>query len=561
MKDWPIARLVQAQAFAAPAEAFDPDRPLALAAPGKGGPRVVALNAAARQGGLSVGDLLSNARSKVLDLQTRTADPAADATALRQLALWAMRYAPLAAAWDAASGADGLTIDITGSAHLLGGEASLLADLDRRLRAFGLMPRSAIAGTPGAAWALARYGNTGSPGTILAPGAKPDALRPLPLAALRLPEATLALLRRLGMRRIGDVIDQPRAPLAARFGALLLRLDQALGRVPEPLVSAVPPPAYRAQATFAEPIESREHVLAAASQLLDSLAADLERDAMGARVLRLMLFRVMPGFQHDGRVQALEIGLAAPSRDPRHIARLIALRLDRVGNSLDAGFGFEAAAVHVLVAEPLNEHQAPLGIGGTATPPEALAQLIDRLQQRLGRSAVRQLHPHQSHIPERAVRMAAPSACATPTSPQIPIARGEGRGEGQRHTPTSAIATAPHPSPLPPSGERGSAPSQWIADTPRPLLLLPLPEPAEVVALIPEGPPRQLRWRGVLHHVAHAQGPERIAPEWWRQSPDTAERDYYTVEDTAGRRFWLYRAGLYGRGEAIPQWFVHGVFG
>jgi protein ImuB len=562
LTDWPIARLLRAQASAASADPIDPTRPLVLVAPGKGGPRLVALNRAARQGGLIVGDLLSNARSKVLDLQTRAADPAADAAALNRLALWAVRYAPLASPWDEAGGADGLFIDIAGSAHLKGGEAQLLADLDRRLSAFGLAPRLAIAGTPGAAWALARHGSWRTPGTILAPGAEADALRPLPLAALRLPEATLSLLRRLGLRRVGDVMEQPRAPLAARFEALLLRLDQALGRAPEPLAPAVPPQVYRAQAAFVEPIVSQEHVLEAATRLLHSLAADLAHDAMGARVLRLMLFRVMPEacFQHDGQVLSVELGLAAPSRDARHIARLVALRLERLAHTLDGDFGFEAAAIHVLVAEPLDERQTGLTVGETEASPEALSQLIDRLRQRLGRSAVRQLHPHQSHIPECAVRVRSPSPRATPTSPQGPIARGEGRGEGQRHAPASARTPAPHPNPLPASGERESA-LLWLADTPRPLFLLPRPEPAEVMALIPEGPPRQFRWRNVRHQVAHAQGPERIAPEWWRQSPDEVERDYYLVEDSTGRRFWLYRAGLYGRGEAPPQWFVHGVFG
>jgi protein ImuB len=532
---------------------------LVLVAPGKGGPRLVALNQVARRSGLIAGDLLSNARSKVLDLQVRQADPAADAAALKRLALWAMRYAPLAAPWDEASGADGLFIDIAGAAHLYGGERCLLVDLDRRLRAFGLAPRLAIAGTPGAAWALARFGHWEGRtcGPILAPGTEAEALLPLPLAALRLPEASLSLLKRLGLRRIADVIDVPRAPLAARFEALLLRLDQALGRVFEPLAPAIPPPVYRAQAAFAEPIVSGEHVLEAATRLLDGLAADLARNAMGARSLRLLLFRV------DGRVQSIEIGLAAPSRDPRHIARLIALRLDRAADSLDADFGFEAAALHVLVAEPLADRQTRLTLDEAAAPSQALAQLVDRLQQRLGRGAVRQLHPHQSHVPECAVRAHPPSPRASPTAPRTPTTRGEGRGEGRRHTPTSAPGAAPHPNPLPASGERGSPQHawQWIADIPRPLLLLPRPEPAEVVALIPEGPPRQFRWRGVRHQIVHAQGPERIAPEWWRQAPEDAERDYYTVEDSAGRRFWLYRAGLYGRGESPPQWFIHGVFG
>jgi protein ImuB len=213
-----------------------------------------------------------------------------------------------------------------------------------------------------------------------------------------------------------------------------------------------------------------------------------------------------------------------------------------VADSLDVDFGFEAAAMHVLVAEPLADHQPGLTMGEALAPPDALAQLIDRLQQRLGPAAVRQLHPHQSHLPERAV-------FARPPSPRA-------------HLPLPAQRQSLHE--LHQRGERESAQRAlpWITDTPRPLLLLPRPEPAEVVALIPEGPPRQFRWRGVRHQVARAQGPERIAPEWWRQSAgDAAERDYYTVEDSAGRRFWLYRAGRYGHEAAPPQWFMHGVFG
>jgi protein ImuB len=559
LKAWPIARLLRAQASAAPADAVTPEaclrhdsaRPLVLVAPGPGGARIVALNRAAQQGGLVAGELLSNARSKVLDLQTRDADPAADRAALRKLALWGLRYTPVVAPWDETSGADGLFLDITGCAHLFGGEAQLLADLAARLTAFGLVARLAIADTAGASWAVACHGS--ADGRIVPPGEEERVLRSLPLAALRLSEETLSLLRRLGFKRIGELIGEPRAPFAARFEPeLLLRLDQALGHAPEPLVAVVPPPAYRVLATFLEPIMNQEHILEAATRLLERLAENLTRDAVGARVLRLLLFRV------DGEARSLDIGLAAPSRDAGHIARLIGLRLDRLGGMLDADFGFEAAAVHVLVAEPLPERQTGLAMDEASPPPDAFPQLIDRLQQRLGAGAVRSLHPHQSHIPERAVRAraASPSPRASPTSPRAPSARGEGRGEGRQQTPQQAAA--PHPNPLPMPEEA------WGEGTtaPRPLLLLPRPEAAEVVALVPEGPPRQFRWRGVVHQVTEAQGPERIAPEWWRRTGDV-ERDYYVVEDTHGRRFWLFRAGLYGRGggDVPPAWFMHGVFG
>jgi protein ImuB len=460
---------------------------------------------------LAAGELLSNARSKVLDLQSRAADPAADDAALRRLALWCLRYTPLMAPWDEENGADGLFLDITGCAHLFGGEAGLLADLAGRLRHFYLRPRLAIADTPGAAWALARYGKADS--MIVPSNETESALRDLPLAALRLPEETRVLLRRLGFRQIGDVIRQPRAPLAARFSAHFLnRIDQALGRAPEPLSPLAPPPIYRARAMFVEAITTQAHVVEAATRLLRDLAEDLARDGVGARKLRLLLFRM------DGEVLSLTIGLAAPSRDARHIASLIALRLERLPGGLEADFGFEAAGLHVLIAERMPERQTLLAVVDEITEPTGLARLIDRLEQRLGEGAVRRIHPRQSHIPERAV-----------------LVRPANDG---------------------PSSDRAiDMPSNT-----RPLLLLARPEVAEVMALIPEGPPRQFRWRGVLHQVAQSEGPERIAREWWRQADNEVERDYYVVEDAAGRRFWLYRAGLYGHGNATPQWFVHGVF-
>lgn len=519
-------RLLRAQqACAASARAgsqqrHDWERALVLVAPGKGGPRIVALNHAARDGGLAAGELLSNARSKVEGLQSDNADPAADAAALRRLALWCVRYAPVVAACDEASGADGIFIDITGAAHLKGGEAALLADLERRLKSFGLVPRLAIAGTPGVAWALARYGR--GERIVVASGDEARALSALPLAALRVPAESLPLLRRLGLRRIGELIGQPRAPLAARFdGAVLTRLDQALGRAAEPLVPVLPPPAYETRVTFVEPIFSAEHVLVAAEKLLGEVMRDLAADAAGARVLRLLLFRV------DGEAVSLDLGLAAPSRDAAHVAKLISLRLDQLGESLDAEFGFEAAALHVLVAEPLVDRQTSLGMDEAEARPEALAHLVDRLQQRLGHAAVRALQPHQSHIPERAVRAVSASALCAVAS-RAPPAHGWADHAGGM----------------------------------RPPLLLPRAEAVtDVLAVIPDDPPRQFRWRGVMHHVAGAQGPERIEPEWWLRTAE-ATRDYYLVEDTAGRRFWLYRAGLYGRdSDAPPQWFVHGVWG
>jgi protein ImuB len=514
LKAWPIARLLRSQNSAARAEPIDAQRPLVLVAPGKGGARITALNRSARAGGIKIGDLLSNARSKVLGLQALDANPAADAVALYKLALWSLRYTPIAAPWDIESGADGLFLDITGSAHLFGGEEGLLQDIATRLRHFGLVSRLAVADTAGASWALARYGSANQ--IIIRPGAQTQALADRPIAALRLSEELQAHLLRFGIRRIRDLIEQPRAPFATRFeGDLLRRLDQALGREPEPLVPVVPPPRYRVHATFLEPILSHEHILEAAARLLRQLVPTLAQDDVGARVLRLLLFRV------DGNVLSMDLGLASPSRNPAHFARLIDLRLESLDSDLDVDFGIESAAVHVLVAEPLPARQVGLTISEEEAHPEGLAQLIDRLQQRLGWRAVQRLHSRQSHIPERAEE-------ARPATVDV-------SGGG-------------------PSDEEADAPT-----APRPLLLLPQPESAQVTALIPEGPPRQFRWRGVMHQVAGAEGPERIMPEWWRSATE-AERDYYVVEDTDGRRFWLYREGLYGGSAFTPKWFVHGVF-
>ncbi|HSR81966.1 MAG TPA: DNA polymerase Y family protein [Hyphomicrobiaceae bacterium] len=556
LKAWPIARLLNVQASSASAEAtLDSRRPLVLVAPAKGGTRIVSLNRAAQRAGLTKDVLLSNARSKVPNLQVRDADPVADSDALRRLALWCLRYTPKVAPWDEASGADGLFLDIEGSAHLFGGEERLLADLAARLKAFRLVARMAIADTAGTAWAVARHSEQN--GTIVASGEEMHTLHALPLAALRLGEDSQRLMHRLGLRRIGEILHQPRAPFAARFQAeLLRRLDQALGHAPEPLMPVVEPPVYRAQACFTEPIMTQEHVLQAATCLLEVLGRDLERDAVGIRLLRLLLFRV------DGEVQSLELGLAAPSRDAQHIAQLIGLRLYRLGNELEADFGFEAAAVHVRNAESLAERQASLGLHEDGASPEELARLIDRLQQRLGRHAVRQLHPRQSHTPERAVRvrpaspsarlLSGPSSHKTTKSIQAESKRRTGRGKGKRQISAPAHVTAPHP---------GLRPEEAWTETiaaPRPLLLLERPEPADVLAVVPDGPPRHFRWRGVLHQIAQAQGPERIAPEWWRHTAE-GTRDYYLVEDAQGHRFWLYREGLYGQG-ATPQWFVHGMF-
>jgi protein ImuB len=514
--------------------ALDPVRPLATFVNQKSALRLEAVCARAADAGLAPGMMLADARAMVPTLQVRPADPAADARLLEDLAAWCERYTPYVAIDRSHPGAGGgaLWLDVTGCAHLFGGEAALRADLLARLRCQGLAVAAAIADAPGAAWALARYGDDDM--RIVPPGGVRVALAPLPVAALRLDPDVVRMLERLGLERIESLYPLPRRALVARFGAALTtRLDQALGVAPEPIAPRPPRPAHRAQLTFAEPIAHVEALAAVTRRLLAELCAGLAAGSLGARRLTLACYRV------DNSTAAAAIGTSRPCRDARQLERLLAEKLARV----DLGFGIERAileadAVEPLLPEPLAWRQmgagdldqardlAPgPGRGWGPSPQQALAPLVDRLSNRLGQDAVSQLVPRASHLPERA----------------------------QERMPALSAAM---PAPFPGRGLHGPAPA-------RPLRLLARPEPIEAVAPLPDEPPVLFRWRRGLHKVARVRGPERLAPEWWRTpevDPDAATRDYFAIEDTEGGRFWLFREGLY-TGVAMPRWYLHGLFG
>jgi protein ImuB len=506
---WPILRYLAAQARDLSLRAIHPDRPFVLATDVAGIPRIAALNEAAERAGLMRGDTLADARAKSEGLQVQAVDPAKDDDALRRLALWATRYTPAVSCWSEENGADGFFLDVTGAAHLFGGEDALLADLAQRLDRAGLPTRLAVAGTAGTAWALSRF----HPARISAAlsGTEAQALAPLPIEALRLAPDTCMALRRLGFKRIGALLDMPRAPFAARFEKeLLLRLDQALGFANEPLVFVVAPPVYHSTRYLLEPATTTDAVVRIAARLMQDIVHALARDGVGARDLRLSLYRV------DGDSSLIDVRLTRPTRSVPHVARLIALKLERIAETLDAGFGYEALDLAVTAIEPMQPWQSELMADSDTTADSGqCAALVDRLRQKLGPRSVRRLEAVESYLPERAER---------PTSP------------------IGAAALWPAPDPA----------------RPRPLVLLPHAESIEVTALVPEGPPRHFRWRGATHHVAHAQGPERIAGEWWRR--DQLTRDYFLVEDDVGHRFWLYREGLYGREANAARWFLHGLF-
>ena len=475
-----------------------PDEPLAVAENG-GHRRLLAVNRAAERAGLRPGLSVADALAIRPSLRLAPAAPAEEEALLRRLAEWCVAYSPYAApdGWHETINGAGLWLDISGCAHLWGGEEALLADLLARLGRLGFTARAAIADSAGAAWAWARFG-AGGP---LPAGGQRAALAVLPVSALRLHPDIVAGLTRLGLRRIGDLYPLARAPLTARFGpAVAHRLDQALGLLDEPLSPLRPPQSLSVQRRFLSPIGRPEDVAAALAGLLPRLLVLLERRQEGVRRLELDLFRL------DAACRRVTIGTGRPSRDGAALLRLFALKLE----DLDLGFGLESLILTAAETGPLPARQTDLDQAGEG---ESAAQLIDALGNRLGFPRLQRFAPHDSHWPERAVRRL-PAGAAPPAAP-------------------------------------------WPAVR-RPPILLARPEAVAVTAPLPDAPPLLFRWRGDLHRVRAAEGPERLAAEWWRE--ETPARDYYLVEDQEGDRFWLYRLGL--PGEFNPaRWFLHGLFG
>lgn len=483
--------------------------PLALIAESVHGPRITAANAAGLKAGARPGMMLADARTLYPGLAVAPADPGADLTFLENLAVWAQRWGP----WSALDTPDGLIVDVSGAAHLFGGEAVLLADARAVLARRGLAARLAIAPTAGAAWALAHHGPQDA---ILASDEDAaERLAQLPVDALRLDEDTTLLLRRLGLKRIGDLHAVGRDALARRFRNRsapatnpLIRMDQLLGRVPEPLLPVIAVAAPLVQRRLMEPIRHRPFLDQVVGDLALDMARLLEGQALGARRLELGMWKV------DGAVVLRHLELSGASRDPAHFARLFGARLDDV----DAGFGIELVRLRAAWTQPLplaqRDFEAAAEDHGTS-----LAACIDRLSVRLGAQAIRRPVSHASHIPERAQRW------------------------------------------QPPLGDQPAAQDE-LAFHARPLKLLDRAEPIAVLYATPDGQPRRFRWRGEVHEVMRVEGPERIAPEWWREKSTVRLRDYYRVEDGQGRRYWIYRAGLAtdGRG-GMPEWFLQGLCG
>lgn len=495
---WPTDRLRRKSGDASP----PPEAPLVLA--GFTGRRrtITALDANAQALGVGIGMAVAKAQALVPGLIIVDADPAADREGLDRLALWALqRISPVVAA----DPPDGLVIDTTGADHLHGGDAMMLTVIVQKFAASGVEARAAIADTWGAAHAAARFLRRQS--VVIAPGESERLLRPLPLAALRLDGETVNGLRTLGFETIGDLMDQPRAPLALRFGPEIgRRLDQALGLVGEPVDPIRSPELVEVRRVFGEPIGAAETIARYTGKLVDALCLELEQRGLGAHRLDLLLHRV------DNTMQFIRVGMAQPVRDAKRLTRLLRDKID----TIDPGFGIEIMVLVAIETEPLRDRQTISSLVEPAEPD--VSDLVDVLANRVGGNRLYRYTPVQSDVPER------------------------------------SVARIPALSP-----ETGAT---WEGDWPRPPRLLARPEPVETMALLPDHPPVWFTWRGIRRRVRRADGPERIRGEWWKRDAEmTTVRDYFRVEDETGERYWLFRSGDGEHEDSGSQkWFLHGIF-
>ncbi|MGC1304419.1 MAG: DNA polymerase Y family protein [Caulobacteraceae bacterium] len=480
--------------------------------------RLTALDRAAEREGLNLGMTLADARARAPGLRMVHADPAADLALLTRLAEACRRYTPALAL----HGPDGVDLNVTGCPALFGGEDALLATITRR---FDLSMHAAIADTPGLAYAAARFGNGGA----IPLGAGASALVDLPISALRIEPDSIQVLRRLGLKRIGQILELPRPSLARRLGEVALhRLDEALGLRAGPLDLKLEVSPFMAERRVFEPIADEPQVRQVIGDLTADLSEILDTHGYGGRRFRLELFRV------DGAIKRLTVAASTPMRDAARIAALFAERLAGLNEGLEADFGFDQFRLIATTTDKAASGAYDLlGSAGMSGGADALVELADRLTARIGVPVLR-LAPGDAHRPERAVRTV---------------------GVG--------------------------APVDWSVETPvrfedvplRPLRLFTPPQPIETaVAEAPEGPPRRFTWRRVAHTVVRAEGPERLEPEWALEGEDAPVRDYYRLEDEQGRRFWVFRQGRYdaptdrtapGEPEPPPSpvWYLHGLFG
>ncbi len=471
------------------------DKPFLLYAPERGRMVVKASGKTLSREGIVPGMVVADVRAILPSVEVLPDDPAAENKLLKDLAEYCFRYTPTVAT----DSPDGLMLDISGCAHLWGGELPYLKTITTRFHKGGYDIRAAIAGTIGTAWAVARYGNNKP---IVEPGAQTEALFPLPPAALRLNSTTLQRMEKLGFREIGQLIRIPQSNLRRRFGdGLLTRLGQALGTEHETLQPIRPTPVYQERLPCLEPIRTAKGIEIALKRLLETLCEQFFREGKGMRT------GVLTGYRIDGEIEQISIGTSRASRNAAHLFKLFELKIPEIEPAL----GIELFVLEATLVEDVSETQEALWNTG-GNNPKAVAELLDNIAGKVGMQAIHRYLPQEHYWPEHSVKE------------------------------INSLEEQPE--------------TEWRTDRPRPLHLLPEPEPVEVMVALPDYPPLHFRHRGNIVRIARADGPERIEQEWWlRTGPP---RDYYRVEDENGARYWLFRLGLYGNEK--PQWFLHGFF-
>ncbi|QQL51251.1 Y-family DNA polymerase [Mucilaginibacter ginkgonis] len=459
---------------------------------------VIAANQEAESQGIFKGIFAADAKAIVPDLQVFDHKPGRDASLLKTMAEWCIRFSPIVAV-DRDN--HSLIFDITGCAHLLGSEEAYMNKIANSLHFKGFRIRAAMADTIGAAWAVAHFGKNG---TIVPSDEQANALLQLPANALRLQPDNLERLIKLGLKTIGSFIKMPRSVLRRRFGDdILLRIGQAIGFEEEVLqpVKVISP--YEERLPCLEPICTASGIEIAIEMLLAKICRRLENEGKGLRIAILTCYRV------DGNQQQVQIGTNTPSNNVAHLLKLFTLKID----SIEPALGIELFILEAPKVENINPSQEVFWGETTGLEDPQVAELLDRIAGKFGAGHIRRYLPQQHYWPERSVK-------STTSIKEQP-----------------AIA--------------------WSVAKPRPTQLLPYPQRIEVAAPIPDYPPINFRYKDKVHHIRRSDGPERIEREWWMDKGE--HRDYYVVEDEAGCRYWLFRLGHYSA-DQTHQWFIHGFF-
>jgi protein ImuB len=473
------------------------DKPFVLASPDHGRMVITAANGLAQKEGIDIGMVVADARALIPSLEVLDDQPETLARLLNGLAEWCIRYTPAVAI----DPPDGLLLDVTGCAHLWGGEKSYIREIRKRFKHFGYDINMALTDAIGAAWAIARF----SPNDrIIENGQQHMALLSLPPASLRIEASATERLEKLGLSQISQLISMPRSALRRRFGAQILqRLDQALGYEEERINPVQPIEPYQERLPCLESIVTATGIEIALQRLLDALCHRLQQEQKGLRTA------VFKGYRMDGKIEKIEIGTNRPCCNSKHLFKLFELKIE----SIEPASGIEIFTLEASKVEDLSTVQEQLWGNKMDLDNVELSELLDRIGGKIGAHNIHRYVPAEHYWPERSFKEASSL--------------------------NETIQTA------------------WKVDRRRPLQLLSRPERIEVTAPIPDYPPMLFRYAGKLHKIMKADGPERIEAEWWLH--DGQHRDYYCVEDEDGYRYWLFRSGHYDAAKSY-QWFIHGFF-